>query len=203
MGAEDFQEVREPVAMEGMSLDPTFPKRILVSNILRRCVLWGFSESLDRFLSLKASAAGELLVDDVDGTAALDAIQAAVEGTLEVNDADGEVLLTAIAGALAGTLTVSGADQIPDAFKQYGDTSGDGWSGYTTFGIISRVITIICETNPVTIELKDKNGDAMGVIQLPADTGLSLDLRTTAYRHINTLAGNNAVHQLIASYIMA
>jgi len=199
--SEEFQEVREPVAMEGLKLDPTFPKRLVLSNLIRRVILWGFNDTLNRFLSLKATSSGELMVDDAGATTALAAIQAAVEGTLEVNDADGETLLTAIAAALAGTLAVSADAQIPNAFERYGVASGDAWSAYQAFGFTSHTITIICETNPVSIQFKDKDSAETDEIELPADTGLSLDLKMTEYRHKNKTGGSNAYHQLIATTV--
>lgn len=179
MAKEEFQRVREPVEMEGMLLEPERPLDLLLSNIMRRVILWGYASAAGKFLQIAATDDGELKVDD----------------------AASETLLTAIAAALAGTLTVDASAQVPDAFKRWGVTSGDAWSGYQAFGFTSRVITIICETNAVTIQFKDKDGVATDVFELPADTGLSLDLKMTEYRHVNKTAGSNAFHQLIASYV--
>lgn len=179
MGAEEFQEVREPVAMEGVDLDPPFPKILKVSNIVRRAMLWGYSDTLERLLSLKASSGGELLVANASELAALVAIQAAVEATLAVD----------------------GSAQIPDRFKRYGATSGDAWSGYTAFGVTSRVITIMAETFGSVFMFKDEEGAAGDVIELAVDTGISLDLKMTEYRHINRTGGSNGTHQLIVSYL--
>lgn len=181
MGAEEFQEVREPVAMEGVNLDPPFPKVLKVSNIVRRSMLWGYCETLKRLLALKSSSDGALLVYNAADLAALVAIQTAVEGTL----------------------VVDGSSQIPNAIKRYGATSGDAYSGYTAFGVTSRVVTIMAETFGSVFMFKDENGDPMDAIELAVDTGISLDLKTTAYRHINRTGGSNGTHQMIISYLAA
>lgn len=179
MGSEEFQEVREPVAMEGVDLDPPFPKSLKVSNIVRRAVLWGYCETLKRLLALKASSDGALLVYNAADVAALEAIQAAVEGTL----------------------TVTADAQIPDGVDVYTGTAADAYSAYQAFDGITKCVTVLADSFGLDIMFKDPAEVVQDAIWVPADTGIALALKVHSFRLKNHTGGSNCEYQVIGSLL--
>lgn len=180
MAQEEFQEVREPVVMEGVNLDPKFPRSLWISNIVRRTIIWLYATASGKLQPLQANADGDLKVDDDESQALLAAIQAAVEGTL----------------------AVSGIEQIPDVSESFeGTLAADAWTGLHSFTAESRVITITCEDQPGIFQFLGHGGGYTGEFFLPADTGRSFNFRSTGFRVKNYTGGSNTKFQVINDYV--
>jgi hypothetical protein len=100
-----------------------------------------------------------------------------------------------------GEVKVYARDQVPDDLYAAQVTAADVWSGMTSFGWTSEVITFIVETYGGDIQMVLTDDSYSDTIYVPADTGISLDFRCTGYRYKNHTAGNNADIEVIATRV--
>lgn len=188
---EEFQKLKSHIPLEDLDYDPEHPPALYVSNVIRRVIVSLFAEVAGSLVRLEATAAKELKTHDTDALAALVVLAGYLDGV--------ETLIGATNTALAGTIVVSADAQIPDKWDATTGTAGDAYGGYVAFGFISKVVTIIATANPLDIMLKDGAGAAGDVMHIPADMGISLDLKTTEYRVKNHTGGSNCIYVVIAS----
>lgn len=180
-GEEKLQEILSHIPLEDFDTDPSQPRDLWVSNVLRRVIVTLFAESAGALVRLAATTSKELTTHDAD-------LLAAVTDLLFDDD---------------NNLMVSGKARIPREMETYTGDAADAWSGYQALDDESQVMTFIVTTNPCWFTLKDPDGNAMSDFWLPADTGISLDIRASAFRFKNYTGGSNATYQVLSTFAEA